>query len=434
MIKIKDILLIQKREIHKKLKEKYIDRGADRKKFGSSLIKVIMGPRRSGKSFFAIHILHGIGNFGYANFDDEKIVEVDDYNKIVDAINSIYNYPKYFLFDEIQNLDKWELFANRLQRQGYNLIITGSNSKLLSRELATHLTGRHTAINIFPFSFREFLKLENKELTENEIKAKLSDYAIYGGFPEPLVKEADHKDYISTLFSSVIYKDIIRRYKIRSVQGIEDLATYLISNTAKEFSYNTLSKVTKCRSVHTIEKYLKYLEETYILFRLNKFSYKLKEQIDSNKKIYCIDNGFIKAKAFRISSDTGRRYENIVAIELKKLESNGVIRAYYWKSPQQEEVDFVIKQGMKVKQLIQVCYDIEDVKAKEREVRALLKASKELKCKNLIVITEDKESYEEASWFGVKKKIRFVPLWKWLLKKNSQGIYRLLNHPKATNP
>ncbi len=414
-IMIRDILLLQKRELETRLKEKYVERAGDFKNLGSGLINVIIGPRRAGKSFFAIHALSKLGAFGYANFDDEKLVEIKDYNEIIDAINSIYSNPKYLLLDEIQNLDKWELFANRLQRQGYALVITGSNSNLLSKELATHLTGRYSLINIFPFSFKEYLAVEEKELTESEIREKLFEYLTYGGYPEPLLKKSEYKDYLSTLFSSIIYKDIVKRFRIRYVQAIEDLAVYLISNTAQEFSYNTLSKVTKSRNVHTIQKYLGYLEESFIFFKISRFSFKVREQISSNKKIYCIDNGFIHAKAFKISPDIGKLYENATAIELKKLEMSGIADVYYWKPQQQEEVDFVIKQGIKIRQLIQVCYDIGDIKTKNREVRALLKAAQELGCRNLLVLTENYEGEEEISWYGLKEKIGFMPLWKWLL-------------------
>ncbi len=191
-------------------------------------------------------------------------------------------------------------------------------SKLLSKELASHLTGRHIAISVFPFSFLEFLKLSDIELTSSEIKSKLIEYVEHGGYPEPLVKKIDSKDYLSTLLDSILYKDIVKRYNIRFPAAIEDLAGYLISNIAKEFSYNTLTKVTRCKSVKTVEKYINYLEETFIFFKVNRFSYKLKEQMSSNKKIYCIDNGLIYSKAFRFSMDMGRLYENIVAIALKK--------------------------------------------------------------------------------------------------------------------
>ena len=412
---IKEIITLQKREIETKLKEKYIERNQDLK-LDNDLIKVIVGPRRAGKSFFAIHFLNKKGKFGYVNFDDEKLTEVENYDEIITAMNSIYDNPKFVLFDEIQNLPKWELFANRLQRQGYKLIITGSNSNLLSKELATHLTGRHLLTNIFPFSFKEYLKFENKELTNTETKEKLSKYLFNGGYPEILSKEVELKEYLSLLFNSILYKDIIKRYNIRNPKQIEDLATYLISNIANEYSYNSLAKIGKIKSSHTIEKYLGFLEESFILFSVSRFSYKVKEQLSSNKKIYCIDNGFIHAKSFKTSPDLGKLYENLVACKLKKDEVDGKLRFYYWKNQQQEEVDFVIKEGLKVKQLIQVCFNIKDLQTKNREIRAIIKAGKELKCNNLLIITEDTDKEEKVEWFGNKAVIKFIPLWKWLLE------------------
>jgi len=410
---IRDALILQKRELEEKLKERYIKREVDIKKFYNDLIKVIIGPRRAGKSFFAIHLLSKLGNFGYVNFEDERLLGLTNYDELINIIKSLYNNPKYLLFDEIQNLEKWELFVNRLRRHGYNIVITGSNSRLLSRELATFLTGRHMQIVIFPLSFEEILKMEKKELTKAEIKEKLFNYLTYGGYPEPLVKGLNYKDYLSTLFDSIIYKDIIKRFKIRHIQAIADLANFLISNTAKEFSLNTLAKLTKCKSVHTIQKYLSYLEEAFLFFMVKRFSFKVKEQIAQNKKIFCIDPGFIHAKAFRFSKDIGKLYENVAAIRLKKLEMENKIELFYWRG-EKEEVDFVVKQGLKIKQLIQVCSDIGDIKTKQREIRALLKASKELRCKNLLVLTEDYEGEEQAEWFGIKRKVKFVPLWKWL--------------------
>lgn len=418
---LRDVLLLQKRELEKRLKEDYVERDARIKEIKSDIIKVIIGPRRAGKSFFAVHELGKVGGFGYVNFDDEQLVSVKDYDEIIAAVNSIYDNPKYLLFDEVQNLDKWELFVNRLQRQGYNMVLTGSNSRLLSRELSTHLTGRHTQVSIFPFSFREIIKNEGRELTAAETKEMLLHYLTYGGYPEPAVKKLDYDDYLSTLFDSIIYKDVMKRYRIRSVQAMDDLALYLMSNISKEFSHTTLAKVTKCKSVHTVEKYLNYLEESFLLFRINRFSYKVKEQVASNKKIYCIDNGLIHAKAFKSGSDTGRLYENAVAIELKRMEVDGSAEIYYWKSQQQEEVDFIVKKGLEIKQLIQVCYDAGKPETKKREERAILKAGKELECKNLLIITGDHEAEEEAEWYGIKGKIKYTPLWKWLLQNNKQG-------------
>ncbi|MEK6893699.1 MAG: ATP-binding protein [Nanoarchaeota archaeon] len=417
---IKEILILQRREIERKLKEPYVERMSPALKINSPLIKVIMGPRRAGKSFFALHYLGGGlgkgGNFGYANFDDEKLAELENYNELIAELDVLYNNPKILFFDEIQNISKWELFVNRLQRQGRNIMITGSNSNLLSQELATHLTGRHTPINILTFSFKEFLRHNKKELTSSEIKSKLDQYIVFGGYPEPLVKNLDYKEYISNLFDSVIYKDIIKRHNIRSSKRMEDLAFYLLANVSSEYSYNSLTKTANLASSHTTEKYLSYLEESFIFFSLKRFSYKAKEQVSSNKKIYCFDNGMIYAKAFKINSDFGRIYENVVAQELKRKEMDKLCEIYYWKNQQQEEVDFVVRENLKIKQLIQVCFNVEKPKTKDREIRALLKAGKELKCKELLVITENYEHEENVKWFDLEGKIKFIPLWKWLLK------------------
>ncbi len=412
---LKDILILQKREFQNRINELYVDRRINFKKLKAPLIKIIVGPRRAGKSFFALHFLSKLDNFGYVNFDDERLVKLKDYDSLIEAVNFVYKNPTNILFDEIQNLEKWELFVNRLARQGFNLIITGSNSKLLSKEMATHLTGRHFLINLFPFSFREYLDLFEKDLTTNEIKNKFDKYVFEGGNPEPKIKKIDNKAYLISLFDSIIYKDIVRRYSIRNPNKINDLAYYLMANISNEFSFNSLKKLTSIESVHTVEKYLGYLEESFLFFSVKRFSYKVKEQLSSIKKIYCIDNGFVNSKSFKISPDYGKLYENLVAIKLKKLELDNKISFYYWKNQQQQEVDFVVKKGLKVHKLIQVCYNINNLKTKQREIRALLSASKELKCKNLLVITRDKEGEESFEWFGIKRKIKFVPLWKWLL-------------------
>ena len=416
---IKDILIAQKQELEDRFKEQYVERKVNINKLEGSMIKVIIGPRRAGKSFFALHLLNKKGDFGYINFDDERLIDVKNYDVLLETINTIYKNPKSILFDEIQNLPKWELFVNRIQRRGFNLFITGSNSRLLSKELATHLTGRHFLLNIFPFSFKEYLNVTKMDLTSIQIKERFSNFVVNGGYPEPLIKSIDYKEYISALYNSIIYKDIIKRYKIRFAQGVEDLGHCLLSNVTSEYSYNSLSKMTKVKSVHTIEKYLGYLEESFILFSLKRFSYKVKEQITFNKKIYSTDNGFINAKAFKFIQNFGKLYENIVAIELKKKEIDNKFNFYYWKNQQQEEIDFVIQEGIKIKRLIQVCYDINNIETKQREIRALIKGSKELRCNDLLIITEDYENTEKAEWFGDKATIKYVPLWKWLLSQDT---------------
>jgi len=415
MVNVRDVLLLQKREVEEKKKELYIKRYAVLKEKDKDIIKAVIGPRRAGKSSFVIHELSGSGSWGYINFDDENLVDLEDYNELIENMKSVYGNPKILFLDEIQNLKKWELFVNRLQRQGFNIIVSGSNANLLSQELATHLTGRHLTTNVFPLSFKEFLSFFGKreDMTEAEIKERFRQYAEEGGYPEPLVKNMNRKDYLSTLFDAVIYKDIVKRYRIRAPAAFEDLAVYAISNATNSYSYNTLAEVTKVRSASTVEKYLKYLEESFLLFRTNRFSFKLKRQMKSEKKIYCIDNGLITARGFRVSDSTGSLYENIAAVHLwKKFGEN----LFYYKSRQGGyEVDFVVRRNQSVEQLIQASFNLDKPETKLREFRALAAASKELDCDNLIALTGDRESEEWFEWFGVKRKIKCVPLWKWLL-------------------
>ena len=409
--RVKDALLLQKRELATRFTEPYIDRGPG--KIGGPLITAIIGPRRAGKSFFAVHALRQAGGFGYANFDDETLISVSDYNTIVTALSELYDKPDTLLFDEIQNLPKWELFVNRLQRQGYRIVITGSNSRLLSTELATHLTGRHRSISIFPFSFKEVLAVRKKEQTVVETKAALDAYLSEGGYPEPYMKGVDRRDYLSSMFTTTLYNDIVKKFRVRSAQALEDLAVYLLSNIAKEYSTTTLSTVTRCKSPHTVEKYLRHLEDTFLFFRVPRFSSKVKEQAAAPKKVYCIDNGLIGAKGFVLSPDRGMLFENAVAVALKKQELAGQHSVYYWKNVQQEEVDFVLKRGHTITELIQVCAGLSQ--AKDREVRALLKASRDLRCRALTVITGEEEGTHTEEWFGIRRVVHYIPLWKWLL-------------------
>ncbi|MBI4209987.1 MAG: ATP-binding protein [Candidatus Diapherotrites archaeon] len=413
---LSDVLVLQKRELEARLAERFIERDAKLRNAASDTIKVIIGPRRAGKSFFAIHELRKLGSFGYVNFDDEQLAKVEDFNEVLAAIDSLYGSPRFLLLDEVQNFPKWELLANRLQRQGRNLFLTGSNSNLLSAELATHLTGRHTLAYVFPFSFKEFLALEKKELTSAETKQKLLDFVTYGGFPEPLVKKMDYADYVSRLFDNIMYKDIISRYKLRRIKTVREIAQILFSNVTKEFSYNQLKNSVQKTSVVTLQRFISYLEEAFVFFEMPRFSFKAKEQAKYNKKIYCFDNGYIFAKAFKTSPDWGGLFENAVAIELKKGEIEHEHKVFYWKNAQNHEVDFAIQKDRKISRLIQVCFDPTDPKTKKREERALLRASHELNCQNLLVLTNDYEATQKTEWFGLKGTVKYKPLWKWLLE------------------
>jgi len=381
------------------------------------IIKVVTGVRRCGKSIFCFMVLKGT-DFGYVNFDEKELVGLENYDEILRYVREFYGDVDYLFLDEVQNLEKWELWVNSLHRRGYNLLITGSNAKLLSRELATHLTGRHIAIGLFPFSFREHLDVVGfhirDEYTEQErgtLLNHLKKYIEVGGFPEVVVKGYDYA-YLQTLFDSIILKDVVQRYKVRYVDDLYNLARFLMSSFSNEVSYTKLKNTLKFRSVHTVQNYVRYLEDTYLIFHLDRFSFKQREQINSPKKMYAVDTGMVNALAFSFSENIGKLMENTVAVELLRQRSGSSSRLelYYWKDQQHREVDFVIKEGVDVSRLIQVCYDIDDPKTKERELKSLVRAAGELDCRDLLVITWDWEGEEEFKGCD----IRFVPLWKWL--------------------
>lgn len=420
---LKNIVLQHKLEKDKLSANEYI--GREKLDFAikfldSDIIKIISGPRRAGKSVFSFLLLHD-RNFAYINFDDEGLVKVKNTDDIVKTIFEVYPEAKYIFFDEIQNLNGWEIFANKLHRRGYNLILTGSNARLLSKELATNLTGRYVTVEIFTFSFAEFLSaqkynLKNEKIDTPEEKGRVLNYfETYlkdGGFPEVVIKKMEPEVYLETLFDAVLLKDVVKRYKIRYPQKIYDLATYLISNISCEFSFTKLKSILNFRSTHTVQNYLNYLEESYLFFVLNRFSFKAKEQIKAPKKIYLIDNGFIQAKAFQFSDNFGKLMENLAFIGILKKGYRQNLEVFYYKTKSGKEIDFVLKKTHEIEKLIQVCYQIDHFETKKREISALIEASKELNCDDLEIITWDKEEIEEIK--GIK--IKFIPLWKWLLR------------------
>ena len=415
---LKGIIITQKSELERTLTENYIERDFEPFTLENNLIKVVMGPRRAGKSFFCLHTLSRQGNFGYVNFDNEALLKLDDYQDLVSEIKQVYEDPKNLFFDEIQNLPNWELFVNRLQRQGYLLVVTGSNSKLLSKELTTHLTGRHIPTIVLTFSFKEYLKAKKADLgklTTQESEEILLEYLRSGGYPEVVMKKLDPKQYLSVLFDSIIYKDIIKRYHIRKGPDIEKLAEYLMSNLASEISYLSLAQTVGIKSSQSTQKYCGFLEEAYLIFTVNRFSYKTKH-IGQNRKMYAYDNGMITAKAFQTSPNYGKLLENCVAIHLKRKDMEKKIELYYWRNPQGEAVDFIVKRGTQIMELIQARYSLESEKTRNREIRALLKAGKELGCKKLTILTLREAKEEMHEWFGIKGVITYKPIARWLLE------------------
>ncbi len=415
---IKRVIESQRAEIEEKFKkERIIER--ERIDYAERFLKhpnilAILGVRRCGKSIFSILLAKRLcKNFAYINFDDERLagIKAVDLDKILQAFYELYRRVDLIILDEVQNVEKWELFANRLRRTK-KVIITGSNSKLLSGELATALTGRHIDVLMFPLSFIEILKFKpNIYLTEDiaRVKNELNAYLKGSGFPEYY---KFGPEIVVKIYEDIINKDCIRRYKIRNEESFKEIARYLISNFSSEFSYSKLSKISNIKDIHTVKNYVDYLKQAFLIHVLERFSFKLKEHIIAPKKVYDIDHGFANFLSFNLTKNLGRLFENIVCTELfNKYSAKHDIKIYYYNSVGYE-IDFVIKEGVKIKQLIQVCYDIGDIETKEREIKALIKTSKKLRCKNLLVITDDHEAEEKIRG----KKIRFNPLWKWLLK------------------
>jgi predicted AAA+ superfamily ATPase len=411
---LQQIILGQKAEFERRLLEKYVKRKTVLQGLDTDLISVVIGPRRAGKSFFTMHSAGLRSGIGYVNFDEERLLRVENFDDILSAIRAVYSDPGTLLFDEIQNVSQWEIIVNRLHRDGYKLLLTGSNSHLLSNDLATHLTGRHYCTYIFPFSLPEIRDLSPLSEGNSNRQQLCFEYVMKGGFPEVWVKNYDPVQYLSTLFDSVILKDVVKRYHVRYPNALIDLAQTLLTNITGEFSNNAIQKMANFNSSHTAAKYLGYLEEAFLIFSIPLFSYKVSVQRKASKKIYCFDNGFFQAKAFRFSPNIGKLFENAVAIDLKRREFEGELKLFYHKNQKMEEVDFVVQQEMKITHLIQVCYSLTEPKVKEREIRSLLKAGVELQCNRLIVVTNDYEKIEQHSWFGNTGEIEFIPLWKWL--------------------
>ncbi|OFY30907.1 MAG: ATPase [Bacteroidetes bacterium RIFOXYA12_FULL_35_11] len=415
---MKNILYQQQEERNSLLKQAYVERidAAVKKEYlATGLIKLITGPRRSGKSVLSFQLLKE-ENFAYLNFDDDLLLKHFDENKVIQTLNEVYPDYRYLFLDEIQNLPNWELWVNKLYRRNKNLIVTGSNARLLSREMATSLTGRYIQITVFPFSFAEVLhfhKVSPVAKTPQKvgvIQGYLNTYVQNGGFPETVLNPSILKNYLSTLFDSVLLKDIMKRFQIRQSQQLYDLSNYLLTNYTNQYSFNQLKTDLNFHSVPTVQKFMGYLSEPYLFLNLTKYSTKVKTQQKSPKKSYIIDNGFIKARSFELSPNYGRLLENVVFIELLRRQYKLELDLFYYKTRNDKEIDFVCRKGHIVEQLIQVCYDISKPKTLKRELDALIEASSELACDKLILITWDKEDVIEKNEY----KIQLVPAWKWL--------------------
>ena len=390
----------------------------------SPLAQVVIGVRRSGKSTLCSKVMQESGlPFGYINFDDDRLgkLTVDAFDTLLRALYQLNGDFNHLFLDEVQNIEGWELFVNRMLRQGMHMLITGSNANLLSGELATHLTGRYHQIELMPFSFQEYCSCKDVNTSSYTTKAialrdkALNDYLFAGGFPELLLlSEAEQGDYVRSLVRTIVEKDIAKRYKLRYAQTLMDVANQVLDEFSQEHSFATVQKKHNLKSPNTAKKYLQYLQNAYLVLAMPRFSLKSSER-RSVHKYYAIDPAMIAKRDEALMTESlGLRLENMIAVELKRRAAIDE-QIYYFRKVREYEVDFVRVKGTQVQELIQVTYDFTQPRTKlyNREVGNLVKASSVLHCDNLTLIMmygDQRDVVEDG------KTIHCVPAIEWLLR------------------
>lgn len=372
-------------------------------KIEDSFAIVITGIRRCGKSTLLHQLIKKQKTYYYLNLEDPRLdgFDLSDFNKVEAIIKELYGDSGIFFFDEIQNVDKWEKFIRYLIDKKEKIVITGSNASLLSRELGTKLTGRHLKLDLFPFSYSEFLAFKKVKPSAYSFE----EYLKKGGFPEYLKK--DNPEILHELLSDIVLKNIAIRYNIKNTTMLNKLAIYLISNVGAEFSYNSISKMLEIKSVQSVIDYVSFLENAYLVFQVPCFSYSYKQQQVNPKKMYSIDNGFSYANSASFSKDRGKMLENAVFLGLRRKYKD----IYYFKS--KKECDFLVKENEKIISVYQVCFELTEMNTK-REIDGIISALNEFKLKEGLILT-----YNQDDEFKVDgKTIRVVPVWKWLSNVN----------------
>lgn len=419
---IEKVLLEQQDELEALESEVLIHRPEENLiNLNSKLAQVVIGVRRSGKSTLCFNALRKAGvHYAYANFDDERLEELEtqDLDNVLQTLYKIYGKFDYLFLDEIQNIDGWPLFVNRLLRQRIHIIITGSNAKLLSTELATHLTGRHHKIELFPFSFKDWCSIKDVDYTRLTTKNKgllskaYEEYFRQGGFPELISGEENPKEYISTLIDNIISQDIRKRYKIRNIDALKRLAHHILNETPTLIVKETLQNIIGIKSERTLGNYLMYLNQTYLISTISKYSSRSRERA-RNEKSYAIDVSFMDKRENAFSGENlGWRLETIVYLELLRRKAGTENDIYYYQG-RSAEADFVVCDGNKTLAVYQVCYDISNDKTRKREIKGCIAGAKATKCDDLFLITDHESEIIEEDGYT----IQVVPIWEWLTRE-----------------
>ncbi len=362
----------------------------------SNRILVVSGVRRCGKSTLLQHNFGLQKNSININFEDPRLegFELNDFYKIEKIANQ--TGKDIFIFDEIQNIPEWEKYARSAHDRGKKIYITGSNAGLLSKELGTRLTGRYKQVELFPFNYKEYLEYTDKKANKNTYK----EFLFSGGFPEYLKEQ--NPEYLRTLLKDIVIRDIAVRRNIRNEHLLIRLAVFLLSNIGKEFSYNNITKMLQIKSVRSTIDYCDYLQESYLVEFIPRFSFSVKQQIGNPKKVYCIDTGMAKANTLSLSDDLGRMFENSVYLQIRN--STKDIRYY---KDDKSECDFIVKNNNQQLTAIQVCWKLTPDNL-EREIKGIKNALKTTKATKGVIITFNQEDN--------LAEIPVIPVWKWALK------------------
>ena len=421
---ILQVLAEQQEEIKGYKPQKWVARKEEALfEFETKMAQVVIGVRRSGKSTLCHKVLMERGiRYGYVNLDDDRLADMktEDLNTVLSCVYQLYGTDiPYLVLDEIQDVDGWYLFVNRLLRTDLHIFVTGSNAKLLSGELATHLTGRYNEIHLFPFSFSEYCQyhhIDTQGITtkaEAERKRAFMDYIHDGGFPE-MQGLRNKRAYVQSLIEAILRKDIQKRFKIRNIEALRKLAHHLINNACQEINYDEMSELLGIAD-KTAKKYIDYLGQAFLIQLLTRHSFKSKERV-RNQKVYIVDAGLQGNRDNVLAQENlGWRLENVVYIELLRRSAQNFLDIYYHKpTPRAKEIDFVVCDQSKTVELIQVAYEIDSVKAYDRETSSLIKASAALSCNRLTLIafTQTRDVEIEG------KTIHIISVLEWLLNSS----------------
>ena len=413
---LKQIILEQQEILHAPNK-RYVQRYIADEWLQTSEILIISGIRRCGKSVLMQQIRDRLVEKDFFfNFDDERLAnfKLDDFQKLQECFVELFGEQHTYYFDEIQNIEGWERFVRRLYNAGNKIVITGSNARMLSRELGTHLTGRYIQVEIYPFSFQEYLAMNEIPVNANTLYTTTGratmvksfvKYMECGGFPKFL--QDGSVSYLTSLYESIIYRDILTRNGLTNEKEMQELMFYLASNATKRVTYSSLGKVVGIQHPDTIKNYLEYIQQTYLISQLFRYDPSVKKQMMSPKKIYFVDNAIIKRIGFNATENNGVFLENLVFIELKRRGWD----VYYYAD--KKECDFIVRKGLHISDAYQVTLKMDSPQTREREIAGVREAMQAYSLsKGYILTFEGKETIN----FDDGTIVEVVPVWEWILQ------------------